>query len=200
MCNFHTDKGIEKPFDYICRMRKLVHKFLRLFGWNISLWKPEGLKKAVVVMGPHTSNWDFFFGRLAFYMMHLQGRYLVKKDLFFFPLGLILKALGAIPVDRSKNNNMVSYVSELFKDKEELFVVFTPEGTRSYNPNWKKGFYYLALKAEVPILLAFIDFPSKTGGFLEVFYPTGEIDADIIAIKMKLGQFKGKYPEKGIIL
>jgi len=132
--------------------------------------------------------------------MHLQGRYLVKKDLFFFPLGLMLKALGAIPVDRSKNNNMVNYVSELFKDKEELFVVFTPEGTRSYNPNWKKGFYYLALKAEVPILLAFIDFPSKTGGFLEVFYPTGDIDEDIIAIKMKLGQFKGRYPEKGIIL
>jgi 1-acyl-sn-glycerol-3-phosphate acyltransferase len=112
----------------------------------------------------------------------------------------MLKALGAIPVDRSKNNNMVNYVSELFKDKEELFVVFTPEGTRSYNPNWKKGFYYLALKAEVPILLAFIDFPSKTGGFLEVFYPTGNIDEDIIAIKIKLGQFKGRYPEKGIIL
>ena len=132
-------------------------------------------------------------------MMHLQGRYLVKKDLFFFPLGVLLKALGAIPVDRSKNNNMVNYVSTLFQEKEQLFVVFTPEGTRSYNPNWKKGFYYLALKAEVPILLAFIDFPSKTGGFLEVFHPTGDVDADILAIKRKLGQFKGKYPEQGII-
>ena len=179
-------------------MRKLVHKFLLLLGWNISLWKPEGIKKAVVVMGPHTSNWDFVLGRLAFYMMHLQGRYLVKKDIFVFPLGFILKALGAIPVDRSKNNNMVEYVANLFKDKEELYVVFTPEGTRSYNPNWKKGFYYIAVKAEVPILLAYVDFPSKKGGFLELFYPTGDVDADILEIKRKLGQFKGKYPEKGI--
>jgi len=199
LSDFHLSKGIEKPFDYICTMRKLVHKILLLFGWNISLWKPEGIKKAVVVMGPHTSNWDFVLGRLAFYMMHLQGRYLVKKDIFFFPLGLILKALGAIPVDRSKNNNMVDYVAKLFKEKKELYVVFTPEGTRSYNPNWKKGFYYLAVKAEVPILLAYVDFPSKKGGFLEVFYPTGDVDADILKIKQKLGQFKGKYPEKGII-
>jgi len=199
LSDFHLSKGIEKPFDYICTMRKLVHKFLLLFGWNISLWKPEGIKKAVVVMGPHTSNWDFVLGRLAFYMMHLQGRYLVKKDIFVFPLGLILKALGAIPVDRSKNNNMVEYVANLFKEKEELYVVFTPEGTRSYNPNWKKGFYYIAVKAEVPILLAYVDFPSKRGGFLEVFYPTGDVDADILEIKRKLGQFKGKYPEKGII-
>ena len=181
-------------------MRKLVHKFLMLIGWNISLWHPEEIKKAVVVMGPHTSNWDFVLGRLAFYMMGLKGRYLVKKDIFVFPLGFILKGLGAIPVDRSKNNNMVDNVAKLFKESERLYVVFTPEGTRSYNPNWKKGFYYLAIKTEVPIILAYVDFPTKKGGFLEVFHPTGDVDADIQSIKQKLGQFKGKYPEKGIIL
>ncbi len=178
-----------------------MHKCLKLlFGWDISLHVPENIEKAVVVMGPHTSNWDFVLGRLAFYMMRLKGRYLVKKDIFVFPLGMILKGLGAIPVDRSKNNNMVDLVAQLFKEKEELFVVFTPEGTRSYNPHWKKGFYYLALKAEVPILLAYVDFPTKKGGFLEVFYPTGNVDEDIKFIKQRLGQFKGKYPEKGIIL
>ena len=177
---------------------QLLHKFLLLLGWNISLWKPEGIKKAVVVMGPHTSNWDFVLGRLAFYMMHLQGRYLVKKDIFFFPLGLILKALGAIPVDRSKNNNMVDYVAKLFKEKEELYVVFTPEGTRSYNPNWKKGFYHVAQKAGVPIYICYIDFKTKTGGFDQLFYPTGDVEADIKYIKSVLSKYEGKYPEKGI--
>ena len=95
---------------------------------------------------------------------------------------------------------MVDNVAKLFKESERLYVVFTPEGTRSYNPNWKKGFYYLAIKAEVPIILAYVDFPTKKGGFLEVFHPTGDVDADIQSIKQKLGQFKGKYPEKGIIL
>ena len=145
------------------------------------------------------SSWVNGNGEYWAESQRLNNIFEFEKDIFVFPLGLILKALGAIPVDRSKNNNMVEYVANLFKEKEELYVVFTPEGTRSYNPNWKKGFYYIAVKAEVPILLAYVDFPSKRGGFLEVFYPTGDVDADILEIKRKLGQFKGKYPEKGII-
>ena len=77
-------------------------------------------------------------------------------------------------------------------------MIFTPEGTRSYNPNWKKGFYYIALKADVPIYLGYLDYERKTGGFYGEFKPTGDVESDIKSIKATLGQFKGKYPEKGI--
>ena len=87
---------------------------------------------------------------------------------------------------------------EFFDSNDTMFMVFTPEGTRKYNPNWKKGFYYIAQKANVPIYIAYIDFATKTGGFHSLFQPTGDIDADIKAIKEVLGQFKGKFPENGI--
>ena len=77
-------------------------------------------------------------------------------------------------------------------------MVFTPEGTRSYNPNWKKGFYYIAIKAKVPIYMAYIDYEKKTGGFHGLFEPTGDIKKDIAFLKKELGQYKGRFPENGI--
>lgn len=118
--------------------------------------------------------------------------------MFFPPLGWLLKALGGIPVDRKKNNNITDLAVRLFAKSDELYMVFTPEGTRSYNPNWKKGFYYIALKAKVPIYICYMDFENKKGGFHSLFEPTGDIDKDIAYIKSVLGQFKGKYPDKGI--
>lgn len=181
-------------------MRKIIHYFISLFGWKIDLNRPTSIKKGVVVMAPHTSNWDFIIGRMAFYCMGIKGRYLMKKEIFIFPLNLILKGLGAIPVDRNKNNNMVKEVASLFDKNETLFVVFTPEGTRDYNPNWRKGFYYIAQEARVPILLSYIDFSTKTCGFHSLFEPIGNVDEDIHNIKIILSEFKGRFPEKGIIL
>lgn len=180
-------------------MNKLVLLLFRLFGWEIRNSKPSGVRKCVVVMAPHTSNWDFVIGRLAFYLMGVKGSFLIKKELFFFPLNIILKALGGIPVDRKIKNNMVKLASDLFAKSEELYLVFTPEGTRKYNPNWKKGFYYIAQQSKVPIALAYIDYPNKVGGFHGVFIPTGDVNKDIDEIKKILKVFKGKKPENGII-
>jgi 1-acyl-sn-glycerol-3-phosphate acyltransferase len=171
---------------------------LERFGWEIDPESPKGVKKAVVVMGPHTSNWDFIIGRLAFKHYKVKGTYLIKSDLFFWPLGPILKRMGGIPINRSKNNNFTDQAVAYFENNETLFMVFTPEGTRSYNPNWKKGFYYIALKAKVPIYLGYVDFKHKKGGFLERFEPTGDIDKDIRYIKTQLSQFEGRNPEQGI--
>ncbi|MFN5886680.1 MAG: glycerol acyltransferase, partial [Flavobacteriales bacterium] len=102
--------------------------------------------------------------------------------------------------DRHKNNNMVKQVATLFEKTDSLFVVFTPEGTRDFNPNWRKGFYYIAQEARVPILLSYIDFSTKTCGFHSLFEPTGNIDHDIQKIKEILSPYKGRFPEKGIIL
>lgn len=179
-------------------MKNIARFLFWCFGWKIEENSPEGVKKCVIVVGPHTSNWDFVLGRLAFILYGIKPKILIKKDLFFPPLGWILKGLGGIPVDRKKNNNITDLAVGLFEKREELYMVFTPEGTRSYNPNWKKGFYYIALKAKVPIYICYMDFENKKGGFHSLFEPTGNVDKDIAYIKSVLGQFRGKFPEKGI--
>lgn len=171
---------------------------LKIIGWKIDKNVPEGVKKAVIVMGPHTSNWDFIIGKMAFITFGIKGRFLIKKELFFPPFGSILKAMGGIPVDRKANNNFTEQAVDYFKNNESMYMVFTPEGTRSYNSNWKKGFYYIALKAKVPIYIGYMDYQRKIGGFDSLFIPTGNVDADILKIKTILKQYKGKYPENGI--
>ena len=172
----------------------------KLRGWKIVGNVPPEIKKAVVIAAPHTSNWDFILGRLAFFQYGVNAKFLIKKELFFFPLGLILKALGGIPVNRKKNSNMTDFAVRIFDKSETMYLVFTPEGTRKYNPNWKKGFYYIAQKANVPIYVAYIDYAKKTGGFDRLFEPTGDVEKDIKDIKNILSKYKGKFPEQGIIV
>jgi 1-acyl-sn-glycerol-3-phosphate acyltransferase len=179
-------------------MGKITYFILKIFGWKIDRSAPQGIKKAVIVVGPHTSNWDFIIGKMAFMNYGIKGRFLIKKELFFPPFGWILKAMGGIPVDRKKNNNFTDLAVSYFENNESMFMVFTPEGTRSYNPNWKKGFYHIAIKANVPIYIAYMDYEKKIGGFHSLFQPTGNSDEDILKIKNILKQYKGKFPENGI--
>lgn len=180
-------------------MGKLGLFILSLFGWRIDKTPPK-IDKCVVCMGPHTSNWDFIIGRITFANYKLNTKYLIKKDLFKPPFGWLMRKLGGIPVDRKQKNNMTQFASQLFQENDNLFLVFTPEGTRSYNPNWKKGFYYIALEAKVPIYIAYIDYKNKTGGWDSLFEPTGDVDADILEIKKRLSKYTGKIPENGIKL
>jgi hypothetical protein len=93
---------------------------------------------------------------------------------------------------------MTDFAVNLFAKQESMYLVFTPEGTRKYNPNWKKGFYYISMKAKVPIYIAYVDFATKTGGFHSIFHPTGNVEEDITEIKRILSQYKGRVPENGI--
>lgn len=179
-------------------MRKFARFLLKLLGWKVDEQTPEGVKKCVIVVGPHTSNWDFIIGKLAFISYGVNAKFLIKKEAFFPGFGWLLKAMGGVPVDRSKNNNLTDTVVGYFNESESLYIVFTPEGTRSYSPKWKKGFYYIAMKAKVPIYIAYMDYSKKIGGFHSLFEPTGDVDKDIEYIKSVLSQFKGKYPENGI--
>jgi 1-acyl-sn-glycerol-3-phosphate acyltransferase len=178
--------------------KALIRLFFKSIGWKINEASLPKVQKCVIAVGPHTSNWDFIYGRLAFSLFGIQPKILIKSDLFFPPLGWILKALGGIPVNRSKRNNITDQAAKLFEENEQMYMVFTPEGTRSYNPNWKKGFYYIAQKASVPIYVCYIDFKTKTGGFHSQFDPTGNVEEDITAIKKILSQYEGRFPEKGI--
>ncbi len=179
-------------------MKKGGYYLLRMFGWRIDKDIPQDVKKCVIVMGPHTSNWDFVIGRIAFYTYGLKAKFLIKKEAFVPGFGWLLKWMGGIPVDRKAKNNLTNVAAEMFSENDSLYLVFTPEGTRSYNPDWKKGFYYIAEKAKVPIYIAYIDYEHKRGGFKGKFDPTGDIKKDIDYIKSRLRQHKGKIPENGI--
>lgn len=183
---------------YICVMGKFAAFLLRIFGWKIDKHTPEGIDKCVVVVGPHTSNWDFILGKLAFISYGVKVKFLIKKEAFIFPFGGLLRAMGGIPVDRKKNNNLTETAVNYFHQNETMFMLFTPEGTRKYNPNWKKGFYFIAQKAKVPIYIGYIDYEKKIGGFHSLFEPTGNVEKDIEYIKSVLSKYKGKFPENGI--
>ena len=176
-------------------MKNLISKkLLSLFKWELDT-SIELPKKCVVCIAPHTSNWDFIVGILFKYATNLQASFFMKKEWFRFPLSIIMKLLGGIPIDRSNKNNVTDIIAEEFNKRDSLIIGLTPEGTRSLNYEWKKGFYYIAQKANVPIVLAYIDFKKKKVGYNKLLIPTNYED-DIIMIKKYYSNINAKYPEK----
>lgn len=151
-----------------------------------------------MIAAPHTSNWDFLFARCAFYLMDVDLRFTIKKEAMVGPLGWLLHKMGALPVDRSKNNSLVSAMVEILNKSDRMVIMITPEGTRKYQPRWRKGFYHTAVEAKVPIILGYLDYPNKEAGVGPIFYPTGNLEADIEEIKAFYRTKKGKYPEQGV--
>ena len=176
-------------------MKRAISSFiLRLFGWTVEVDVPN-YPKCVICVAPHTSNWDFFIGKLAYLSIGRYAGFMMKKEWFFFPLGLIFKAVGGIPVDRSRNTSLVDQMANKFAESKQFHLAITPEGTRKPNPNWKKGFYFIALKAQVPIMLIGIDYPSKTITSTKAIMPTGDFEKDMHEIKLYFKDFHGKIPE-----
>jgi len=172
----------------------LAKKILQLFGWKISGNLPDGCMKCIVVMAPHTSNWDFVIGWLGYHALGLRSRYLIKKEAFFFPLGSLVRRLGGIPVDRRKGNSALLHVSEMFRTEKELILTITPEGTRALNRNWKRGFYTLAKNAGVPLVLGFLDYKRKTGGLGPMIQVSGDYSADMKIIESFYRDKSARYP------
>jgi len=178
-------------------MLYLISKLiLKLKGWKVVGGMPEGIKKCVVVSAPHTSMWDFIWGRLAFWTLRVKVKFLIKKESFGLITGPLLKWSGGIPVDRGKSANMVQLVAKLFDDYESLYITITPEGTRRLNKKWKKGFYYIAVNAKVPIALGVIDYKKKEGGIGELFWPTGNFEEDFKHIENFYRGRGAKHPER----
>jgi len=144
-------------------MGKIGKLILFLFGWK-GEGKLPGCKKYILVVAPHTSNWDYVIGKLFFYAYGISSRVLMKKELFFFPLGSLLRWLGGIPLDRSRNENIVMKMAELFKSEHEFILTITPEGSRKKSSKWKTGYYYIAKLAEVPVYLGYCNYEKKLVG------------------------------------
>jgi len=177
-------------------MRKNLSKFaLRILGWKIKGSIPADLKKCVLVAAPHTSYWDFVIARLTFYFMHLNVRFLIKKELFIFPFRWYIRWLGCIPVDKNNSKKAVFTAVDAINKHETIHLVITPEGTRKYNDKWKRGFYFIALQAHIPIVLTYVDYARKEGGFGPVIHPTGNYEEDFIQIEAFYKTISAKFPE-----
>ncbi|MPQ48860.1 glycerol acyltransferase [Marinifilum sp. N1E240] len=174
---------------------KLSRLIMKMFGWKYIGEIPE-IKKAVIIAVPHTSNWDFVWGKLTFLAYGIKTTILMKKEMYVFPIKYLLKSWGVIPIDRSKKGNMTDQLAEEFAKRDSLYLSLSPEGSRSLRTEWKRGFYYIALKANVPIYLAKIDYEEKSLTCGEAFYPTGDVEKDMKYIKSAYIGCKPKYPEK----
>ena len=157
------------------------------------------MDKCVICVAPHTSNWDFIMGKLGYTALGRNANFVIKQEWLKGPAGGLLTKLGGIGVDRSKPSQFTDQMAELYRTRTKFNLAITPEGTRKANPKWKKGFYHIAMKAQVPIALVKIDYAKKEMILFDVFTPTGDEQADIFAIQQKYAGVTAKYPEKFVL-
>src|SRR5499426_3596018 len=175
-------------------MRGLAFSFMKAFGWGLEGRLPD-VNKLVVIAAPHTSNWDLPILLSLAFALKAKACWLGKHTLFRWPYGFLFRWMGGLPVYRSASQNVVAQSVEMFRNSEKLILTIPPEGTRSKVSHWKTGFYYIALGAEVPISLGFIDYKRKVSGVGPTIYPTGDIEADMEAIRNFYANVTAKYPE-----
>ncbi|AUC84230.1 acyltransferase [Polaribacter sp. ALD11] len=176
---------------------KILAKFIlhTLLGWKVENGFPQEPKKYIVIAAPHTSWVDFPIAMLTRMSQGTMVHFIGKGSLFKWPFGYFFKALGGTPVDRSKNNNLVDAVIEIFNSKEEFRLGLSPEGTRKKVEKWKTGFYYIAKGANVPIVMATLDFENKKVKISEPYYITNDLEEDFKNFKVFFKNIRGKKPE-----
>ena len=170
----------------------------KLLGWHKEVTEVHP-DKYIICLAPHTSNWDFVIGQLYNLAEGMGCNYLMKKEWFFWPFGPLFRRTGGIPVYRSKHTSMTDQLAETAKQSKTFRLTITPEGTRKANPDWKRGFYYVALKAEIPILLYGLDYEKKLIKCTKTIVPTGNFDEDFAIIKDYFKGMKGKKADQFVI-
>lgn len=179
-------------------MKKWVgYQLLRLMGWKLTGSINPAIDKFVLIAAPHTSNMDFFLAIPSLWALGVTGRYLIKKELFWFPLNLLLRLTGGIPVDRkNKKVEFVDQLKDLLNSKDRFAILFTPEGTRSRVERWKTGFYRVAKSCNIPVVLAYADYEKKEVHCGETLYPTDDFEADFEKLEEYYSEITACYPEK----
>jgi len=170
-------------------------RLLQLFGWTVH-HKPLPGPHGIAVVYPHTSNWDFIVGLLGKWAIGLQFRWLAKDSLFRGPMGKVMRYWGGVPVDRSAPMGATRALAERMLSEKWFWVAITPEGTRGYKPQWKSGFYHLALAAQVPVLLVSLDYRRKELHVSETIELTGDQEADMARIAAAYADCQALYPAK----
>jgi 1-acyl-sn-glycerol-3-phosphate acyltransferase len=188
--NAHTS-----PSSRRVRLSQRIALFLiRLTGWKLAVNLPP-TNKFVMVGAPHTSNWDLWYALLIMYGAGIRFNWVGKDSLFWWPLGVFLRRLRGIPVNRHSRTNFVQQVVNLFHERESLMIAIAPEGTRSRTEGWRTGFYYIALGAEVPIALGYVDYKTRTIGVGGYLTPTGDLEADFTQIQAFYADKQGRWPD-----
>lgn len=166
---------------------------MKISGWTTTGDVPD-FDKAVFIAASHTSNWDGVWLIVFKLALKLDLRFLAKHTLFWWPLGLLLRRFGAIPIDRSSSSSTVQQLIRRFENEKHFFLALAPEGTRKWMPYWKTGFYQIATEAGVPIVLAYIDYPRKSLGIGITLHPSGDIDRDLSIIRKFYEPFVPRHP------
>ena len=167
-------------------MGKIIAKFLlKISGWKLNLNVPEESNHCVMIAAPHTTNWDFYYTRLAFYILNIPMKVAIKDFWMKFPFGLLVKPLGGIGVNRSpkqpgeKRKSMIEAMADVIEVNDEIAMVIAIEGTRKAVKRWRMGFYHTAVAANVPITFGYLDYEKKEAGVGGYIYPTGDIKKDM---------------------
>ena len=181
-------------------MRLFWKVVLKVLGWKTDSSFPyHHFRKYIIIIGPHTSSWDFIIGVAYRSVLQMEkARFLGKKELFKPPFGFIFRWLGGTPVDRQQSHNLVDEVANLFNVHDDFAIALSPEGTRTRVEKLKTGFYYIAKKANVPIIMAGLDYENKSVFFSEPVLPSHNPEHDFEIILKFFRPIKGKFPEKGL--
>ena len=176
-------------FKSLCRL------IFRKMGWQVEMTVPYR-DKCIICVAPHTSNWDFIIAELYYHSIGRTAGFLMKKEWFFWPMGVLFRSMGGIPVERSRHVSLTDRVAEAAIKAERFELAVTPEGTRSLATTWKRGFYFIALKAGLPIQLYAIDYKNKRIVCTQELVPSGNVEADMRLIMDYYRPYEGKYPGK----
>jgi 1-acyl-sn-glycerol-3-phosphate acyltransferase len=178
-------------------MKKRLYKFIfyKILGWKIVGTLDENIKKCILMVVPHTSWYDFFVGLFTRGILDLEMNFVGKKELFVFPLGYYFKSIGGAALDRTGNKNSVDATVDIFNSREIFRLGIAPEGTRKKVSELRTGFYYIALKANVPIIPVAFDYGKKEVRFGHPFFPTGDYNADLNILLKHFKDVQAKCPE-----
>ena len=176
-------------FKSLCRL------IFRKMGWQVEMTVPYR-DKCIICVAPHTSNWDFIIAELYYHSIGRTAGFLMKKEWFFWPMGVLFRSMGGIAVERSRHVSITDRVAEAAIKAERFELAVTPEGTRSLATKWKRGFYFIALKAGLPIQLYAIDYKNKRIVCTKELVPSGDVEADMRLIMDYYRPYEGKYPGK----
>ena len=174
-------------------LAKLIYS--KILGWkvvgNVTMSK-NTIKKAVIIAAPHTSWQDFYIALLMRSVIGVKSNFVAKKELFKWPFRYYFKAIGGAPLDRQPGQNKVEAIAKLFENRDEFRLALSPEGTRKRVDEWKTGFYYIAKKANVPIIMFTFDFEYKQNKVSEPFFPTDDLESDFKYMRSFFEGVKGK--------
>ncbi len=201
--NTETDKPApprelpRNPLIQTSLIRGLSKLIFGLTGWKAVGTPPPNTPKYVMICAPHTSYWDGFWMLGCASLLHMDLRFLGKHTMFKGPLGWLMRSLGAVPVVRTERQNTVQAAAAWFQSADAFLLGVAPEGTRRLTEGWKTGFYWIAVEAKVPIACAFVDYKTKSGGFLpDVIHPTGDIDKDFELFRKAYANTTPKFPKQ----